>query len=290
MIRGIQNPVIALLLTASGLHAQASTPLARIGDIEIGTAEIREVLAGLDTEQQAAIAKDPAALGQYVRALLVQRLVLKQALDKKWDQDPAVIAKLVRARESALIESYLQNASAPESGYPGETELADAYESAKSKLLVPRSFRLAQIFIASDKAKLDAALKQLATKGANFPAIARSSSDEPVSAAQGGEIGWLTEDQIQPEIREKLPKLALGTISDPIKLKDGWHILKVLDIREAYTPALDQIRPQLVTRLRAEREKIRRQEFLTHLIKENPVAINEIELSKLQPASVKSGN
>ena len=64
----------------------------------------------------------------------------------------------------------------------------------------------------------------------------------------------------------------------------------MLDIREAYTPTLDQIRPQLVTRLRAEREKIRRQEFLTHLIKENPVAINEIELSKLQPASVKSGH
>ena len=255
--------------------------LAKIGSIEIKTGEIREILAGLDAEQQAAIAKDPAALGQYVRALLVQRHVLKQALDQKWDQDPAVIARLVRARESALTESYLEAKSAPEPGYPSAAVLTEAYEANKAKLLVPRSFRLAQIFITGDQAKLDAILKQLKAKGADFAAIARSASEESASAAQGGEIGWLTEEQIQPGIREKLPKLTLGTVSEPIQLKDGWHILKVLDIREARTPTLDEIRDKFVTQLRADRSRIKRQEFLAVLLKENPLAINEIELMKL---------
>jgi len=123
--------------------------------------------------------------------------------------------------------------------------------------------------------------KQLAAKGADFSAIARQASEETKSAAQGGKIGWLTEAQIQPEIREKLPKLAVGALSEPIRLKDGWHVLKVLDVREAGTPVLAEIRGQLVAKLREERTRAKRQEFLAQLLKDHPLAINEIELAKL---------
>ncbi|MGL4399442.1 MAG: peptidylprolyl isomerase [Luteolibacter sp.] len=272
---------LAILLLANvALHAQPAPVLGKAGDIEITSGEIREIIAGLDAEQQDALAKDPAALGQFVRALLVQRLVLKQALDQKWDQDPAVITKLVRAREAALTESYLQNASIPESGYPTEAELTDAYEASKSKLIIPRSYKLAQVYVATDKAKLDSVQKQLKAKHADFAAIARATSEEATSAARGGEIGWLTEDQIQPEIRAKLPDLTKGSVTEPIKLQDGWHILKLLDVREPRTPALDEIRDNFVTQLRADRSRIKRQEYLADLLKEHPLAINEIELTK----------
>jgi peptidylprolyl isomerase len=272
---------LALFFLATSL-AQADTApvLGKAGEIEITGTELREIIAGLEDEQQAALAKDPAALGQFVRALLVQRLVLKQALDRKWDQDPAVIAKLVRARESALTESFLQNASLPEAGYPSEAEITEAYETSKSKLVIPRAFKLAQIYIATDKAKLDSVQKQLTAKGADFTALARAHSEEAASAAQGGEIGWLTEDQIQPEIRAKLPGLKVGAVTEPIKLPDGWHILKLLDQREPRTPALDEIRDSFVTQLRADRSRIKRQEYLAGLLKEHPLAINEIELTK----------
>lgn len=269
-----------LLLVTSLAHADTAPVLGKAGDIEITGSEIREIVAGLEAGQQTALAKDPAALGQYVRALLVQRLVLKQVLDKKWDQDPAVITKLVRARESALTETFLQNASMPEPGYPTAAELTEAYEASKSKLILPSGYKLAQIYIAKDKAKLDSVQKQLKAKNADFAAIARASSEEATSAAQGGEIGWLTEDQIQPEIRAKLPELTKGSVTEPVKLADGWHILKLLDLREPRAPTLDEIREDLTARLRAERSRAKRQEYLAGLIKDHPLAINEIELSR----------
>jgi parvulin-like peptidyl-prolyl isomerase len=274
---------------SSLLHAEAIEVLGKAGDIEITTEELRESIAGIESGSTANLTKDAAALSQYARALLVQRLVLRQAIEKKWDQEPSVIAKLVRTREATLAESYLEAASAPAESYPTEAQIKEAYEKNRPNLVIPKSFHLAQIYIqtpggaddATAKTKLSAIQKQLAAKGADFAAIAEASSDDPASSAKGGEIGWLTEDQIQPEIRMKLPKLTLNMISDPILLKDGWHILKVLDIREARTPTLEEIRDNLVTNLKAEQSRINRQQFIAELLKKNPLAINEIELTKL---------
>jgi len=278
---------LLLMVTLAGLvvtPASSSPVVAKVGDLEITGSDIQEALAELDAAQEAALVKEPAALGQFVRALLIQRLVLQQALAEKWDQQPAVISKLVRARETTLAESFLQNVSKPDAAYPSDAEVAAAYEANKASLLMPRSYHLAQIYIATDKAKLEATVDQLKAKDADFGAIARTASEEPTSAAQGGEIGWLTEDRIQPEIRAKLPDLTVGIVSDPIKLNDGWHILKVLDVREPRTPTLPEIRENLVASLKTERARLKRQEFIAAMLKEHPPAINEIELSKILSA------
>ena len=284
--------VILLSLTSvSQLYGETPAVLGRIGDIEVTTDQIRESLAGLEGANGNA-AKDPQALGQYARALLLQRLVLQQAREQKWDQDPAVIARMVRAREAALSESYLESKSKPDASYPSEQEIKDAYEANKSKLLIPKSYELAQIFIESHengdssaqakaKSKLEEVRKQLAAKDADFSSIARTSSDEKSSAVNGGKIGWLSENQIQPEIRSKLPNLKLKAVSEPIRLNAGWHIIKLLDVREARPPTLDEIRDNLVTSMREEKSREMRQNYIAELLKRHPLAINEIELMKL---------
>ncbi len=275
----------ALLLSLSLIAtiARGDTVLGKIGEIELTTAGAREALAGLQAESNAPLAKDPAAVGQYVRALLIQRLVLKQADEGKFAEDPAIIAKLVRARETALAEAFLESHSTPPDGYPSDDELKAAYEAAKPSLLRPKAWNLSQIFV-KDEGKRDAIQKSLAAKGADFPAIARESSEEKASAANGGAIGWLTEAQLQPAVAGKIPSLAKGQISPPIRLNDGWHFIKVTDIREPSTATFDQVREQLIVRLRADRAKRMRAEFITQLLKDHPLAINEIELSKILSA------
>ncbi len=269
------------LIQATTFFAQAENVLAKVGDLEIRTDEIRETLAGLDKDQQAALAKNTNALNDYTKTLIVRKLVLKKAAEQKWEQEASVIMKLVQAREDAIISSFLDKVSENDPAFPSDIDLTSAYNTAKSKLLVPRSFQLAQIYIADDQKKLGEVTAQLKAKNADFGAIASTKSEEAVSAAKNGEIGWLTEEQIQPEIREQILKLAKGVVSEPIKLKDGWHILKVLDVRDAYTPTLDQVREQLIAQLKVEKTRLNRQEYLGKLLQENPVAINEIELQQI---------
>lgn len=286
-------------LAAENFTAVQADVLGRIGSMEITAADIENALAGLESRERESLATDTARLSAIVRAYLVQRLVLKEALDKNWDQQPDIAAQLQRVRESAIAETYLKSIAEPPESYPNEAELRSAYESSKAALLAPRSYRIAQIFVSDPKSntdqvvrdkakqKIEVVRKRLAAAGADFAALAQAESDDAQTAARGGEIGWLGETQIQPEIRDQLPRLKLNTVSEPIRLDDGWHILKVLDVQEAHTPTFDQVRAKLTQHLRAERTRANTQAHLADLVKEHPVAINELALAKLLPKPAK---
>ena len=281
-----------LPLRAADTGGDTSGVIAKVGDTEMKADEIRTLVKSLDANAQAAIQRDPAALGQVVRAILTQRLVLQEALAKKWDQDPAVAAQLARVRDNTIAETYLLSVSQPPADYPSDAEVQAAYDANKGALLVPRQFRLAQIFIKAPKnadqaalakaqVKLDGIKKALKKRDADFAAIARAESDEEASAAKGGELGTLPENRIQPEIRAQLGSLARDSVSDPVRLDDGWHILKVLEVKEPYTAALADVRQQLIQQMRTERTKALSQAYVARLSQQSPVQVNELALAKL---------
>jgi parvulin-like peptidyl-prolyl isomerase len=272
--------------------SDANDVIARIGDNQVTAGELRTAIANLDPNTQAAAAKDPQALAKLVRLILAQRLVLKEALEKKWDQNPTVANALTQVRNNAIAQTYLQSVSAPPPSYPSDAEVQAVYDANKAQLLIPRQYDLAQIFVKDPKGsddatnakaqvKLEAVRKALARHDADFASIARADSDETQSANKGGEIGWLIESRIQPEIRAQLGSLAKGDVTPPVRLDDGWHILKVLDTKEPYTPELSEIKPELVQKMRAERTQQNSQQYLGKLLEDNPVQINELALSKV---------
>ncbi|WP_395718911.1 peptidylprolyl isomerase [Prosthecobacter sp.] len=282
----LRAALLLLLLTgAHRLKAQETDKvIGSIGNMELRQSEVLESLGRLDDADKAALTSDPATLNKLVRSILVQRLVFHEAVQKKWDEEPSIQPLLKSTREAAITDSYLKTLCKPPGNYPDEAELRAAYESSRAALTVPRSFRLAQIFIGEQQGsdqKLHAVRQRLRENPALFGTVARESSEEKESASRDGEIGWLTESQIQPEILAQLPKLRVNVISDPVRLKDGWHILKVLDVREAFTPIFDQVRLQLTQRLRAEKTRANMQAYMTGMLQKHPVAVNEVALSKL---------
>lgn len=269
--------------------------VARVGTSDVTAEEVRAVIATLDPRQQAALAQDPALLSQTVRALLANRLVLKEALAKKWEQQPTVVAQLERARENLIVDTYLKSVAEPSDNFPSEADIKAVYDANASAFLVPRKFQLAHILIAvakdADKAvedkarrKLDEVLKKLKQPRADFAAIATSDSDDAASAKQGGEIGWLTEAELRPDVRSQVIGLAQSAFTEPVRLDDGWHILKLLDTQAAHPTPLAQVREALVQRIRAERLEANRRAYVAELLKKNPPVINELALSKLLAA------
>lgn len=266
--------------------------IARVGDSDVTAEEVRATIQLLDARQQAAMARDPALLSQTVRAILANRLVLKEAAAKKWDQQPAVVTQLARARDTLIVESYLQSVTVLGDSYPNEADIKSVYEANASAFLVPRRFRLAQIVVnlakdadraAEDTArkKLDDIVRKVKQPGAEFGTIARASSDDASTAGREGEIGWVAEPDMRVEIRGQVTGLPKSGITDPIRLEDGWHVLKLLDTEASHTRPLADVRDALVQRMRAERIDANRRAYVAELLKQTPPVVNEIALSKL---------
>lgn len=275
---GLAGPVVA-----------ADEVIARVGGVDVTATEVRALLDGLSPQQREALSKDPAALGRLLRQLLAGRLLLAEAEAQKWDRRPEVAAAIERARQSVIVESYLKTKAVAPAGYPSEAEVASAYDANRTSFLVPRQYRLAQIFIAlpkgADKAAEAAAQKKLAAvqaalkpKGADFLALAKQFSDEE---GAGADPAFAVETAIRPEIRERIAGLDEGGVTDPLRLDDGWHLVKLIETRAAYTRPLDEVRPQLVEALRREKAQAEAQAYMAGLLQANPAAINEIALSRL---------
>lgn len=281
---GAAQPAAA---AAPGAKTGSDDVVARVGNINLSANELRGYIAALGPRERAAIGQDPSLLSQAVRMQLANRLVFQELVTKKWDQQPNVAAQLDKLRENALIELYLQSVSMPPSSYPSDEEVQQVYDANRGALLMPRQFQLAQIFVAAPKdadksadEKARKALEEIQRKlkapGADFAAIAVEGDGKT-----GGDLGWLPETQIRPEIRTQVMQLAKGAISEPIRLDDGWHIMKLIDTKAAYTRTLPEVRDQLVQQMRNERAAALRRAYLAELLKEHPPVLNEFALTNL---------
>ncbi|MBB1519070.1 peptidylprolyl isomerase [Aquipseudomonas guryensis] len=67
--------------------------------------------------------------------------------------------------------------------------------------------------------------------GEDFAELAKSYSEDPGSALNGGDLNWIDPSTLVPEFREVMAKTSSGELSKPFKSQYGWHVLEVLGRR-----------------------------------------------------------
>jgi peptidyl-prolyl cis-trans isomerase SurA len=67
--------------------------------------------------------------------------------------------------------------------------------------------------------------------GDDFATVAEAVSEDPGSAAEGGDLGWLSPGDTVPEFEQVLAQLPLGELSEPVQTRFGWHLIEVLERR-----------------------------------------------------------
>ena len=84
-----------------------------------------------------------------------------------------------------------------------------------------------------ETAALIQSIKQQLDDGADFAELAIEHSQDPASALNGGDLGWATPDAFVGQFAEVMDGLAVGGLSTPFVTQFGWHIVEVMDRREA---------------------------------------------------------
>ena len=88
----------------------------------------------------------------------------------------------------------------------------------------------------------EAALKRV-RGGEAFAKVAREISKDPGSP--GGKLGWFSKKRMVPPFAEVAFKTAPGAISEPVRTRFGWHIIKVTGRRKTEFPKFEQVRGQI---------------------------------------------
>lgn len=87
-------------------------------------------------------------------------------------------------------------------------------------------------------------------KGGKFEDIAKKSSKDPGSGANGGDLDWAAPSNYVAEFAQALLGLSKGKLTEtPVKTQFGYHIIRLDDVREAQLPKLEEVKPQITEQL-----------------------------------------
>jgi peptidyl-prolyl cis-trans isomerase D len=95
------------------------------------------------------------------------------------------------------------------------------------------------------RAKAEDILKQL-QHGGDFAELAKKNSEDPGSAAKGGELGWIVRGQTVPNFEKTAFSLKPGELSGLVETEYGYHIIQVEDKQAGHLQTFDEVRPQLL--------------------------------------------
>jgi peptidyl-prolyl cis-trans isomerase D len=147
-----------------------------------------------------------------------------------------------------------------------EKEIEEYYQANRdSKFHKPKAVRARQILIrippgadAQQKSDAEARANRIlkeARAGKDFAQLAKQESQDS-TAAKGGELGWVTQEQLPSPLDKTVFSLGKGAISNAIESSSGFHIVKVEDIRDEKTQTLKEATAEITQALKAERGKL----------------------------------
>ncbi len=286
-------PAAAAPAAAAPVAAMADDPVvARRGDLTLTLSAVRELVRMSDPEQRHVLESNPDALLQAVRDRLLKLSIVKQAEDRGWDKRADIAYRLQLTRDDVIVGSWLAAQIPDDPHFPTDAQVQTAYDVNKPKLILPRRYRLAQIFLLvppgstkqtedDDQRKLADVRQQLVKQHGDFATLAKRVSDDKISAAAGGDLGWVRDDQMVGVIRTAVQGLNEGGISPPVRGPNGWHLVKLVAVKPPQQATLAEARETLVRALRQERQGDLQRSFIGNLLQQQPIEVNEVELNKL---------
>ncbi|MCC8362076.1 SurA N-terminal domain-containing protein [Lysobacter sp. A6] len=192
-----------------------------------------------------------------------------------------------RAPEQVTIEYVEVNAATLAVPAADEATLRQRFEKEKGTLGGSGERLVSHILVAVPKDADAAAQKaaeakanKLATEakaaGADFAALAAANSDDAVSKANGGDLGWVGKGVMEKPFEDAVFAMKAGDISGPVRTDFGWHVLQVREVKGATQQTFEEAHAQLAQE-QAEADRERAFNDLTSklvdLVNKNPTAL-----------------
>lgn len=224
--------------------------VARAGDFSLQVEGAARLLAPIDE-----LPSDPevvAALADF----WVDYHLLALAVNREGELDRIDLGPVFRQQESQELVMRLRDAVIEEGEPPSDQEVEAFYEAERPGERVRARHILLLNPEGATPAQLDSVralaedLRDRARAGADFAALAEEWSEDPGSAARGGDLGFFPRGSMVPAFEEVAFSLEPGEVSDVVETQFGLHIIRT---EEREFPDMGEIREQLRTQIQMQR-------------------------------------
>ena len=193
--------------------------------------------------------------------------------------------------EAATVEYLQLDLAAVQQGIVlSEDDLRTYYKENATRLAGPEERRASHILINAskdmpaaerEKAKAKAAelLAEVRKDPKSFAQLAKANSQDPGSAANGGDLGYFGRDAMVKPFEEAVFKMKEGEISDVIESDFGFHIIKLTGIKQPKVPSFEEMRPKLeadLTQQQAQRKFAEAAEAFTNGVYEQSDSLKPV--------------
>lgn len=134
-----------------------------------------------------------------------------------------------------------------------EDALMTFFEEHKSDYDQPEMVKASHILVETEE-KAKEIQKKLA-EGADFAELARNESTDPMSAAEGGDLGFFARGRMVPEFEKAAFAMSPGQTSAPVKSEYGYHIIRVTDRKDAHEAAFDEVKEDIERTIKGDQAK-----------------------------------
>jgi len=264
IVQTLASLVLSAVAITSFAQSGSGPVLMTINGSKIYTSQVNELVS----MAVAGGAQDTPELRQNVLNDLVVREVIAQDIKKTGllNKDNNAL-KLKLAQQNTMLDlwygEYFKAHPVTEADVKAEydRQLALSKEPKNAK-----QYEVSQIMVGSE-VEANQIIKQI-NEGAKFDALAKDKSLDKNSGAQGGVVGWVFPDQLANPINDVIVNLGKGKITQtPIKTANGWHVIKVDDVRPFVMPEFDKVKNNIAQELVQQR----RQQAIGALIKDAKV-------------------
>lgn len=242
--------LIAVFAITTLVHAADEIVVSGQG-VTVTISDLNAEALKLTPEKRNAALSKPENVSQMASNLFVRRAMAAEIERLKLTEDPLVISALQSARDRVLADVML--ARIDEAHTPSADTLdklaLQLYTAQPKKYESPAEVNTRHILIRSSspgaKGKAETVLAQ-AQSGVNFENLAKAESQDPRSAAKGGEIGFTPRGKMVPAYEAAAWALkAPGDISGLVETGYGFHIIQLIAKRDAGLRPFDEVRDQI---------------------------------------------
>lgn len=163
--------------------------------------------------------------GRFMRELVLQELLAQEGRRLKVDQDPATQIRLRNQMNNIIARAAVQKSVEENSGITDE-RLQAHYEANKDQYQEGESVTASHILVKTEN-EAKAIVGELKA-GKDFAELAKEKSTGP-SGPQGGSLGKFSRGRMVPPFEKAAFALKAGEVSEPVKTRFGWHVIKVTE-------------------------------------------------------------